>query len=211
MKFSPVYIYRVKLEMDGVSMKKDEVLEDKETLEDLAEETSEKDSKVEEEAVENEASTEDKETAEDEAIDLSKKIVETENKFLRLQAEFQNFKERTEKEKTDIYKFANERLFVELLGIMDNMERAMDHVEESSVENMLEGLKMIKKSFDDVFEKNSVEGIKSVGEPFDPELHHEVMSEENEEYDADVVIQELQKGYKINSKVIRPAMVKVSK
>jgi len=149
---------------------------------------------------------------ENEIDKMKKELEESNNKFLRLNAEFQNFKRRTEKEKADIFKFANGKLFGELLGIMDNMERALDHIEdETSIEHVVEGLQMIKKSFDEVFEKNAVKAIEAVGAAFDPEMHHAVMSEESEDHDADVVIQELQKGYTINDKVIRPSMVKVSK
>lgn len=131
-------------------------------------------------------------------------------KFVRLQAEFQNFKKRTEKEKSNLYKFANEKLFADLLPLMDNMERALASTESGS-DGIVEGLKMIKKSLDDVFSKNGVEAIESVGQAFDPELHHAVMSDESDDHDSEHVIEEFQKGYKLNDKVIRHSMVKVSK
>lgn len=132
------------------------------------------------------------------------------DKYMRLQAEFQNFKKRTEKEKSNLYKFANEKLFVDLLPLMDNMERALASTEDGS-EGIVDGLKMIKKSLDEIFTKNGVEGINAVGEAFDPELHHAVMSDESDDHDSEHVIEEFQKGYKLNEKVIRHSMVKVSK
>lgn len=141
---------------------------------------------------------------------LKTECTEINNKFLRLQAEFQNFKKRTEKEKTNLYKFANEKLFVDLLPLMDNMERALASTESGS-DGIVDGLKMIKKSFDDVFSKNGVEVIEAMGQAFDPELHHAVMSDESDDHASEHVTEEYQKGYKLGEKVIRHSMVKVSK
>lgn len=141
---------------------------------------------------------------------LKTECTEINNKFLRLQAEFQNFKKRTEKEKTNLYKFANEKLFVDLLPLMDNMERALASTESGS-DGIIDGLKMIKKSLDDVFSKNNVEVIDAMGQAFDPELHHAVMSDESDDHASEHVTEEYQKGYKLNEKVIRHSMVKVSK
>lgn len=137
---------------------------------------------------------------------LKNQCSEINDKYVRLQAEFQNFKKRSEKERSNLYKFANEKLFVDLLPLMDNIERALASTEAGS-EGIVEGLKMIKKSFDDVFEKNDVKAIKSLGETFDPELHHAVMSDGQ---DSEIVSEEYQKGYTLNEKVIRHSMVKVS-
>jgi molecular chaperone GrpE len=141
---------------------------------------------------------------------LKNECKEATEKMVRLQAEFQNFKKRTEKEKANLYKFANEKLFVELLPLMDNMERALASTESGS-DGIVEGLKMIKKSLDDIFSKNGVEAIESIGQEFDPELHHAVMSDESDDHASEHVIEEFQKGYKLNEKVIRHSMVKVSK
>ena len=141
---------------------------------------------------------------------LKNECAEINDKYVRLQAEFLNFKKRTEKEKSNLYKFANEKLFVDLLPLMDNMERALASTESGS-DGIVDGLKMIKKSFDDLFAKNGVEAIESVGQEFDPELHHAVMSDESDDHEAEHVIEEFQKGYKLNDKVIRHSMVKVSK
>lgn len=131
---------------------------------------------------------------------------------LRIQAEFQNYKRRTEKEKSEIYKYANEKIVVELLVVMDNLDRALESISHNveDHQNVLNGVEMIKKSFEDLLEKEGVKVIEAVNQPFDPNLHHAVMTEEKDDCDADIVIEEFQKGYKLNDKVVRPAMVKVS-
>ncbi|MBN2795986.1 MAG: nucleotide exchange factor GrpE [Clostridia bacterium] len=171
-----------------------------EVAEDVEETTSNEDS-VEEKAEGNEASDLDT---------LKSTCKELNDKYVRLQAEFQNFKKRTEKEKAGLYKFANERLFVDLLPLMDNMERALESSESTS-DGIVEGLKMIKKSLDEIFKKNDVVAIEAIGQEFDPELHHAVMSDESDDHESEHVIEEFQKGYKLNDKVIRHSMVKVSK
>jgi molecular chaperone GrpE len=141
---------------------------------------------------------------------LKNECKEINDKFVRLQAEFLNFKKRSEKEKSNIYKHANERLFLDLLPLMDNMERALATADSGS-DGIVEGLKMIKKSLDDIFSKNGIEAIEAMGQEFDPELHHAVMSDESDDHASEHVIEEFQKGYKLNEKVIRHSMVKVSK
>ncbi|MBI9015437.1 MAG: nucleotide exchange factor GrpE [Clostridiales bacterium] len=180
---------------------KEEVLETEETTEETTEE-------IIEEAVEAEEVTESPEFSE---VDkLKNECAEINDKFIRLQAEFLNFKKRTEKEKSNLYKFANEKLFVDLLPLMDNMERALASTENGS-DGIIDGLKMIKKSLDELFIKNDVHPIEAIGQEFDPELHHAVMSDESDDHEAEHVIEEFQKGYKLNDKVIRHSMVKVSK
>ena len=172
---------------------KEEVLETEETTEETVE--------VEEVTEAPEFSEVDK---------LKNECAEINDKFVRLQAEFLNFKKRTEKEKSNLYKFANEKLFVDLLPLMDNMERALASTESGS-DGIIDGLKMIKKSLDELFVKNDVLPIEAIGQEFDPELHHAVMSDESDDHEAEHVIEEFQKGYKLNDKVIRHSMVKVSK
>ncbi len=175
--------------------KKDDV---KEVLDEVIEET--------------EVTSEENETeAEFSEVDkLKNECKDINEKYVRLQAEFQNFKKRTEKEKSNLYKFANEKLFVDLLPLMDNMERALSSTEAGG-DGIVDGLKMIKKSLDDLFVKNDVKVIEALGQPFDPDLHHAVMSDESDDHDSEHVSEEFQKGYTLNEKVIRHSMVKVSK
>jgi molecular chaperone GrpE len=147
-----------------------------------------------------------------EVVDTEKQLSEMTDKFMRLNAEFMNFKKRTEKEKADIYKYANEKLFMELLPVIDNIGRALDSIEGADDHKLvLEGVNLVKKSFDDFLEKNGVKVIDAVGKPFDPMQHHAVMTEENDECDDETVLDAFQVGYTLNEKVIRPSMVKVSK
>ncbi|MCD6434928.1 MAG: nucleotide exchange factor GrpE [Clostridiales bacterium] len=181
---------------------KEEVVEEKKEEEEVLEETKE-----EEEVLE-----ETKEEVVEEEINWEEKYNESNDKFLRLNAEFMNFKKRTEKEKSDIYKYANEKLMVDLLPVIDNIERALSSIEGADDHKLvLDGVNLIKNNFDEFLKKNGIEAIKAKGEKFDPNLHHAVMTEEDDESEDDTVIDEFQIGYKLNDKVIRPSMVKVSK
>ncbi|MDR5657969.1 nucleotide exchange factor GrpE [Serpentinicella sp. ANB-PHB4] len=136
-----------------------------------------------------------------------KENIELNNKYQRLQADFINFKKRTEKEKSDIYLYAAEDMALELLGIIDGLERAIDSQKEET--SFGEGIKMILKQLKDILHKHGIKEIEAMGQPFDLNFHHAVMKEE---YDGekDIVIEVFQKGYTIHKKVLRPAMVKVS-
>lgn len=180
--------------MSDDAKKMDEVLE-----EEVIEETSEacEDAEAGEEA---EAQAEEKETnPEDEALN---------ERYLRLMADFQNFKRRTEKEKSDIYAFANEKIIGELLNVIDNFERAM--ASGNAEDNFYKGMEMILKQLLGVIEKAGASEIKALGEDFDPNFHNAIMMEDSTEYESGKVTGVLQKGYVLNNKVIRPAMVKVA-
>lgn len=175
-----------------------------------------KNEEIIEEVLNQEATDEISEEIQEEKVEFSEvdrlknECQDLNDKHVRLQAEFQNFKKRTEKEKSNLYKFANEKLVVDLLPLMDNMERALSSTEAGS-DGIVEGLKMIKKSLDDIFTKSEIKAIEALGQPFDPELHHAVMSDESDDHDSEHVSEEFQKGYTLNEKVIRHSMVKVSK
>ena len=166
--------------------------------EEVTEETTEA------EAETTEASTE--EAAETPAADPEEEAWSM--KYVRLMADFQNYKKRTEKEKGDIYAYANEKLITELLTVMDNFERALAH--ESADEGYVEGMKMIFKQLTGVLEKAGLEEINALGEDFDPMFHNAVMMEDNDAYESGKVTDVMQKGYMLNKKVIRPSMVKVN-
>lgn len=129
-------------------------------------------------------------------------------KYLRLMADFQNYKRRAEKEKGDIYAYANEKLVTQLLDVIDSFERALMH--ESADESFAEGMKMIFKQLTGVLEKAGLEEINALGEDFDPNFHNAVMMEDNADYESGKVTEVMQKGYLLNKKVIRPSMVKVN-
>ena len=130
-------------------------------------------------------------------------------KYLRLMADFQNYKRRTEKEKSDIYAYANEKLVGELLDVIDNFERALSTAENVQ-ESFATGMNMIFTQFIGVLEKIGLEEVKALGEDFDPNFHNAVMTEDSDELESGKVTAVLQKGYMLNKKVIRPTMVKVA-
>lgn len=129
-------------------------------------------------------------------------------RYMRLMADFQNYKKRTEKEKSDIYAYANEKIVTQLLEVLDNFERALSH--ECADEGYAKGMEMIFRQLSDVLEKAGLEEIKALGEDFDPNFHNAVMTEDNADYESGKVTGVMQKGYRLNSKVIRPSMVKVN-
>ena len=163
------------------------------------------------------AETAEDETAEDKASEKKEKACEEapsaeeealNTKYLRLMADFQNYKRRTEKEKHDIYAFANEKIVSELLNVIDNFERALDAGD--SGDSFVEGMNLIFKQLQGVLEKAGVVEIEALGQDFDPNFHHAVLTEDSAEYESGKVTAVLQKGYLLNNKVIRPSMVKVA-
>lgn len=130
------------------------------------------------------------------------------SRYMRLMADFQNYKKRVEKEKSDIYSYANEKLVIELLNVLDNFERALEH--EGEDKSFHEGMQMIFKQLLDVLEKSGLKEIEALGEEFDPNFHNAVMNEDTEEYESGKVSGVMQKGYTLNGKVIRPSMVRVA-
>lgn len=143
---------------------------------------------------------------------LKSELEDYKNRFMRLSADFKNYKKRVEKEKNDIYKFGSEKIVIDILPIIDNFERAVESSQSNEEANgLLDGIQMILKQLIDVLKKHGVEEIDAINQEFDPNLHHAVMQEECEGIDNNIVTQVLQKGYMLNSKVIRPSMVKVAK
>lgn len=170
------------------------------------EETSEKEEQPETE--EKAAEAESTEDAKDAENGKDEPEESADAKYLRLMADFQNYKRRVEKEKGDIYTYANEKLITELLAVIDNFERAL--VSDSTDAGFAEGMNMIFKQLTGVLEKAGLEEIKALGEDFDPNFHNAVMTEDNADYESGKVTEVMQKGYMLNKKVIRPSMVKVN-
>lgn len=135
---------------------------------------------------------------------------ELQARYLRLAADFQNFKRRAEKERKDIYAYANEGLMAELLSVLDNFERGLAVSEETAGKGMLEGMQMIFKQLLGVLEKNGLKEIEALGLDFDPNFHNAVMMAPSEDYESGKVAEVLQKGYTLNGRVLRPSMVKVA-
>lgn len=141
----------------------------------------------------------------------TREAAENYDKWLRLMAEFDNFKKRTQKEKADLMKFSNESLLRSILPILDNLERAIDHG-KGSKENtsLLEGLEITLRQFLNTLEKFGVKPLSTRGEVFDPEKH-EAVSQQESDQEPNRVISEIEKGYIYHDRLLRPARVIVSK
>lgn len=141
-------------------------------------------------------------------LDIARKEIEDlKNTVQRTQADFINYKRRTEEEKNKLSIFANEKLIIELLSVIDNFDRALGHPGETD-KSFVEGVELIKKQILDLLAKNSVREIPTDID-FDPNFHYAVMQEEADE--SGKILEVFQKGYMLDEKVIRPSMVKVSK
>src|SRR5699024_8318924 len=114
-------------------------------------------------------------------------------------------------ERADERKYKSQDLANELLPVLDNFERALQVEVNDENKSIIEGITMVYNQFVEAFKSQGIEEIDTVDKPFDPNLHHAVMQVENEEYESNTVVEELQKGYKFKERVIRPAMVKVNK
>ena len=155
------------------------------------------------EDISSEAEPEEEETV----AEMSEEEESWNQKYVRLMADFQNFKKRAAKEKTDLYQYANEKIVTDLLAVLDNFERALE--QEVADSGFKEGMELIFKQMFDVLEKSGLAEIAALGEDFDPNFHNAVMTEASDEYESGKVSGVLQKGYTLNGKVIRPTMVKV--
>ena len=134
------------------------------------------------------------------------------DRFLRVTAEFENYKKRSTREMDDFRKYANQSLIMEMLAVVDNLERALNSSNgNNSIDKcMADGVNLTLKEILKIFEKFNVKAIESVGQPFDPNFHQAMMQEETDNYPEKTVITELQKGYMIHDRLLRPAMVVVA-
>lgn len=165
-----------------------------------ATETPEEDSAPEAENTEEKAEEKTEEKADD-----------GNEKYVRLMAEFQNYKKRVAKEKNDIREYATEKLVMELLPVLDNFERALAASAEDDPAGYAKGMELIFTQMVTELQKSGLTEVEAEGQDFDPTKHNAVMTEENEELESGKVSKVLQKGYALNDKVIRPSMVAVTK
>lgn len=140
---------------------------------------------------------------------LKEELDQMNDQYLRLQAEYTNYRRRTQQEKETIGLYANEKIMQELLLVIDNMERALESFEDKE-DAMYKGVDLVYKQLKDTLEKNGLEEIEAENQEFDPNLHLAVMQESVEGVEPNKVTMVLQKGYKLGNKVIRATMVKVS-
>lgn len=135
------------------------------------------------------------------------------DRLLRVSAEFENYKKRASRDLAELRKFANQSLIKEMLSVIDNLELAMNSTNGHKTidQGLLQGLDMTHKEILKVFEKFNVKPIEAKGHAFDPTFHEAVMQEATDEFDENTVINELQKGYLIHDRLLRPAMVVVAR
>ncbi|MFP5109158.1 nucleotide exchange factor GrpE [Neobacillus sp. C211] len=142
---------------------------------------------------------------------LKAKLEEADNRYLRLQADFDNFRRRTRLDLEASQKYRAQKLITDLLPAIDNFERAMKvEADNEQTKTLLQGMDMVYRSLLDALKIEGVEPIESVGKEFDPHQHQAVMQGEDENYGSNIVTDEFQKGYMLKDRVIRPAMVKVN-
>lgn len=188
-----------KVEDQAAEEPKDEAAEEK------AEEQAAEEPKEEAEAKEEAASEEEskEEQKKDEAAQESER-------YMRLMAEFQNYKRRAAKEKADTLQYANEKIVADILPVLDNFERALS-TETDDIEGYAKGMQLIFEQLYKALENAGLEEIKAMDEDFDPNVHNAVMTDNIEDKDDGKITKVLQKGYKLRDKVVRPSMVAVNK
>lgn len=135
---------------------------------------------------------------------------EFDNRYKRLQADFDNFRRRTNQEKEQLSGFVKGNVLADLLPVLDNFERAVQSPAEGDAKTFLDGFVMIHQNLMATLQKHGLAPIEAVGQPFDPNLHQAIMRVETDEYPEDTVVEVLQTGYTVDGRCIRPAMVKVS-
>jgi molecular chaperone GrpE len=170
-----------------------------------------------EQASQDEAKMED--TGKEEIDELKKKLAEKEkeakenhDRLLRMAADLDNYKKRAAKEKEDWVKFANEDLLKGVLPFIDNLERAVAHSEKSKdIQSLVEGVKLTIQQLLQALNKFGVSRFESIGKPFDPAMHEAMLVVQTDKEKPDHVMQEFQRGYLLNDRLLRPATVSVSK
>ncbi|MCQ2432304.1 MAG: nucleotide exchange factor GrpE [Clostridia bacterium] len=175
---------------------------------------------AEETKAEEAAEAEEKEAAEPEAEDpaaalakeneaLKKQMAEDKDKYLRMAAEYDNYRRRSVKEREAAFGEAYADALMQIIPVIDNLERAAGFG-ESDPKQLADGVNMILSQFGDVLKKMGIEQFGAEGDKFDPNIHNAIMHEENEELEEDIITAVFQKGYRRGDKIIRPAMVKVA-
>lgn len=144
--------------------------------------------------------------------ELLARLQEVEERFLRVAAEAENFKKRVQRDKEEQARYANEMVIRELLPVIDNLERALDHAQGgANQENLLEGLRMTLRGFKDTLARFGCTEVEAEGKTFDPNYHEAVSQEETTEVPDNTVVRQLQKGYLLKDRLLRPALVVVAR
>ena len=147
----------------------------------------------------------------DEKDRLTAELQEMNNKYLRLYAEFENYKKRVNKDKEELVKYGNESLLYELLPVIDNLEMALMHASNNVSSGLVQGVEITLKELQKILEKFGLIAIEANNKPFDPLVHHAMTQNERDDIDEKIVVEEFRKGYMLRDKVLRPSLVAVSK
>ncbi|MBM7565621.1 molecular chaperone GrpE [Paenibacillus sacheonensis] len=147
----------------------------------------------------------------DRIAELMKLADENQQRYLRAQADFDNFRRRTAKEREELAQYASMKLLGQLLPVVDNFGRAIEAAKAGGDgESFSKGVDMIFRQLEGVLDAEGLKPMDVVGQPFNPEFHQAIMQVESDEYEEGIVVEEVQKGFMLKDKVLRPAMVKVS-
>ncbi|MDI7740786.1 nucleotide exchange factor GrpE [Lysinibacillus fusiformis] len=189
-----------------------ETTENKEQLEEVNEQTTEEATN----STDNEQNEEQAELSADEQLtskiaELEAKLQEEESRYLRLRADYDNMRRRTQLDREAAEKYRAQKLLTELLPVIDNLERALQvEVTSEDAVSLYKGIEMVHKTLIDATKQEGLELIPAEGEAFDPNVHQAVMQESDSEKETGIVLKELQKGYKLKDRVLRPSMVSVN-
>ena len=191
-----------KIEKEEIIENKDENLEDSNSI------------KNDELQVEADSTEEENEESEEERLQEEVRTLKEDK--IRVLAEMENLRKRFDREKIDSIKYGSVNFARDILSPGDNLERALSAINQEedhpqSIKNLIEGLKMVQKEFSSALEKNGISKINSMNEKFDPNLHQAMMEVERDDLDEGIVVQEIQTGYMMHDRLLRPAMVGVSK
>ncbi len=152
--------------------------------------------------------------AESRIEDLSAELVETKDRLIRLQADFENYRRRAQREREEAVRYGAQNLFKDLLTTVDNLERAIDHARMgggADLENLLQGVELVQKGLVGLMSTHGVEEIDALGKPFDPALHEAMAQAPDASQAPNTVLEVLQKGYKLRDRLLRPARVIISR
>ncbi|NWF75512.1 MAG: nucleotide exchange factor GrpE [Nitrospirae bacterium] len=142
---------------------------------------------------------------------LVPELQEMNDKYLRLYAEFENYKKRVNRDKEELIKYGNENLIINLLPVLDNLEMALKHATDDLSSGLVQGVEITLKEMKRTLEKFGLTVIEAEGKPFDPSIHHAMTQVEREDLNENTVVEEFRKGYMLKDKVLRPSLVAVSK
>jgi molecular chaperone GrpE len=152
--------------------------------------------------------------ATDRIEDLSAELVETRDRLIRLQADFENYRRRAQREREEAIRYGSQNLFKDLLTTVDNLERAIDHARMgggADLENLLQGVELVQKGLVGLMSTHGVEEIDALGRPFDPAVHEAMAQAPDASQAPNTVLEVLQKGYKLRDRLLRPARVIISR